>query len=47
MGVKGVHAFLKDIHRKENVMVWLEFELAYNNFAVQHISHNAKGNYLE
>ena len=38
-GDKDVHAFLKSISLKVNVIVWLEFELVYYNVAVQHVSH--------
>ena len=31
---KGVHAFLKGISLKVNVIAQLEFELAYNNVTV-------------
>ena len=37
----GIHTFAKSICPKVNVMVQLEFELAYYNVAVQHISHYA------
>ena len=39
----GVHTFPKDISLKMNVIVRLEFELAYNNVAVQHIYHYTLG----
>ena len=34
-----VHTFLKGISLKVNVTVWLKFELAYYDVAVQHVSH--------
>ena len=37
----GVHTFLKGITSKVNPIAWLEFELAYYNVAVQHVSNNA------
>ena len=36
--------FPEDICPKLNVTERLEFELAYYDFAVQHINHNATGN---
>ena len=36
---KGVHAFLKGISLKVNIIVWLEIELAYFKATVQHFSH--------
>ena len=36
---KGVYTFLLDIGPKVNVIARLEFELASNDIAVQHISH--------
>ena len=40
MGEWGVnHNFSKSINQKVNVIVWLEFELAYFEIAVQHFSH--------
>ena len=43
MGVrdKEVHTLPKDISPKINVIAWLAFELAYYDFAVQHVSHYA------
>ena len=38
---KTVHAFLKSINLKANVIVRLEFELTYYHVTVQHVSHNA------
>ena len=35
----GVHTLLKDISPKVNVIAWLEFELAFCDVAVQHVSH--------
>ena len=40
---KGVHIFCKGIRQKVNVIARLEFELANYEFAVKHVSHNAKG----
>ena len=40
---KGVHAFLKGISPKVNGIMKLEFELVYNNIAVQHVRHKAMG----
>ena len=40
---KGVHSFPKDTSPKVNVIAQLEFELAYYNVAVQHVSHYATG----
>ena len=39
---KGVHAFLKGINPKENVIVRLEFELATYNATAQHVGTNLK-----
>ena len=39
-----VYIFPKDISLKENVKARLEFELAYYDIAVQHISHNTTPN---
>ena len=39
----GVHTFPKGISPKVNVIVQLEFELAYYDVAVQHVSHYAMG----
>ena len=36
---KGVNTFLKGINLKVNAVMWLEFELAYRNVKVLHISH--------
>ena len=36
---KGVHTFPKGICLKVNIIVWLEFELAYYDSAVQHFNH--------
>ena len=38
-----VHAFLKGISPKTNVIAQLEFKLAYDNRTVQHISHSSMG----
>ena len=38
---KGAHTFPKDIILKVNVIVWLEFEFAYYNVAVQHVNYYA------
>ena len=45
---KGVHAFLKSISPKVNVIERLEFELAYSNVTVLYVtvlsvSHHATG----
>ena len=42
-GDKRVHTFPKNISPNVSVMVRLEFELAYNNVTVQHVSHYATG----
>ena len=44
-GHKRVHIFPKGINPKVNVIAWLEFELAYYDFAVEHVSHYATGSY--
>ena len=41
-GDKGVHTFPKSISLKVNVIVRLEFELAYYNVADQHVNHYTK-----
>ena len=46
-GYNGVHAFLKDISLKVNTIAWLEFELAYYDVAVRHISHNITETHAE
>ena len=38
-GNKGVHIFPKDTNPKVNIIAWMEFEPAYYDAAVQHISH--------
>ena len=38
---KRVHAFLKDISPKVNVIAQLDFELAYFDVAVKYINHYA------
>ena len=43
---KGVHVFPKSIILKVNVTVLLEFELAYNDIAVQHVNHYTPPNDL-
>ena len=40
---KEVHAFLKGISPKVNVIVQLEFKLAYYDFTVQYFNHFAMG----
>ena len=40
---KGVHTFLKRIKPKINLIVRLEFELAYYDIVVQHVNHYATG----
>ena len=40
---EGVHTFPKGICWKVNVIGWLEFELAYNNSAVQRFNHYTTG----
>ena len=42
-GDKGVHAFLKGISPKVNVIALLEFKLAYFEARVQHLSHYTIG----
>ena len=37
---KVVHNFLKCINPKVKIIVWLEFELADSNNAVQHLSYS-------
>ena len=36
-----VHAFLKSVRAKLNVIGQIEFELTYNDVAVQYVSHYA------
>ena len=36
---KGVHTFPENISPKVNIIMQLEFKLAYFNVAVQHVSH--------
>ena len=43
---KSVPTFLKCINLKVNIIVWLEFEMAYYDVTVQHISHCATGTTL-
>ena len=38
-----MHIFPKGISRKVNVKARLEFELAYYDFAVEHVSHDIIG----
>ena len=40
LGDKGDHTLLKGSRSKVNVIVRPEFELAYFDIAVQHVSHN-------
>ena len=40
-GIWGFNTFPKDICPKVNVLLWLEFELAYFETVVQHFSHYA------
>ena len=40
---KSVHTFPKSICSKVKVRVQLEFELAYDNVTVQHVSHYPTG----
>ena len=42
-GDTEVHAFFKSISPKENIIVWLEFELTYYDVTVQHYNHYATG----
>ena len=42
-GDKGTHIFPKGIKLKVNIVVWLEFELAYLEATVQHLSHHVMG----
>ena len=44
MAEKGVHAFPKGISPEMNVIVRLEFELAFYDVTVDHASHYATGN---
>ena len=41
---KGVHAYPKGICEIMKMIAWLEFELAYYDIAVQHISHYTSRN---
>ena len=43
LGYKGLHTFPKSIRLKVNIMASLEFELAYYDFAVEHLSHYTMG----
>ena len=38
-GIRGFHAFLNGISLKTSIIAQLEFERAYFEVAVQHISH--------
>ena len=38
-GDKVIHMFLKGISPKENMIVWLEFELTYLDVIDQHVDH--------
>ena len=40
--VKGVHSLPKGISPKVNVISRIEFELAYSDVTVQHVSHSTK-----
>ena len=40
---RGVHIFLKGRSTKPCVIAWVEFKLAYNNFAVQQVYHTSCG----
>ena len=40
---EGIHTFFKGISPKVNVIARLEFELAYYDIIVQHVSHYATG----
>ena len=42
---KGVHAFLKSVSLKANVISRLDFELAYFEAAVEHFTHYASSSY--
>ena len=42
-GDKEIHTFLKGIRLKVNLIVWLEFELAYFEAAIQQFIHYAVG----
>ena len=44
---KGFHTFPKGISPKVNIMAWLEFELAYYNYAVQHFNHYNTNNSIK
>ena len=37
---KGGHIFPKDTNPKENIIVWIEFELAFYDVKIQYISHH-------
>ena len=39
----GVQAFPEDINPKVNIIAWVEFELAYCNIRVPHVSHYSRG----
>ena len=41
---KGVHAFPKGIRPKMNVIARREFEIAYFNVAIHHVSHKTRIN---
>ena len=43
VGDKGFQIFPKDINLKVNIIVQLEFELAYHYVAVQHVNHFTVG----
>ena len=42
-GIRGFMLFSESISLKVNVILQLEFELAYNDLAVKHVNHNATG----
>ena len=44
----GLRGFLTDINSKEKkIIAWLEFELAYYDFAIQYVNHNTTKILLE
>ena len=45
--MKGVLTFPKDIIPKENVIVHLELEVAYNNATVQQVYRHAKDTFYQ
>ena len=46
LGDKGGHTFPKDISLKMNVIVQVEFELAYFEVAIQHVDHYTTENHF-